>query len=321
MAAFGRDAAREAVLDDRRRHVDQLEQHAGQHEHHAAVRPEPQHRRRGAGRAVDDRADVALAAAGHAVAADRTRRAIPADSPVLFLTLSSHDAAAVADRRSTRRTCSAQRLSMVSGVAQVNVFGAQKFAVRVDVDPTQLAARQIGIDQVAHRRLPRRTRTGRPARCTDRSGTSSCRRGGQLMDADGYRPVVVAYRNGSPVRLEEVAHVYDGVENPRNGSWYNGVPTRLPGHPAPAGHEHRRGRGRASRRCCRSSRRSCPRRRQLAIRSDRSVPIRESVNDVKFTLLLTVFLVILVIFLFLRNSRPRSSPAWRCRSRSSARSR
>ena len=68
---------------------------------------------------------------------------------------------------------------------------------------------------------------------------------GQLMTAEQYRPIVVAYRNGSPVRLEEVAHVYDGVENPRNASWYNGKPAHLPRRPAPARHQH--GRGRRSR--------------------------------------------------------------------------
>ena len=75
-------------------------------------------------------------------------------------------------------TVLAQRLSMVSGVAGVNVFGAQKFAVRIDVDPTQLASRQIGIDQVAAGRSPAPTSTARPARCTARSATSSCRPAG-----------------------------------------------------------------------------------------------------------------------------------------------
>ena len=109
---------------------------------------EPRHRFRRAGRAVDDRARGTPAAARHAVAAvvpegESGRSADPVPDAQLA------DDAAVAGRSSTRRSVLAQRLSMVSGVAQVNVFGAQKFAVRIDVDPTQLAARQIGIDQVA----------------------------------------------------------------------------------------------------------------------------------------------------------------------------
>ena len=117
----------------------------------------------------------------------------------------------------------AQRLSMVSGVAGVNVFGAQKFAVRIDVDPTQLASRQVGIDEVAQAiaganvNRPTGTLFG-PQR------NFVVQTSGQLMNAEGYRPIPVAYRNGSPVRLSEVANVYDGVENPRNASWFNGTP-------------------------------------------------------------------------------------------------
>ena len=101
----------------------------------------------------------------------------PTDMPVLFLTLTSETLPmAQVDRYA--ETVLAQRLSMVTGVAQVNVFGAQKFAVRVDLDPTQLAARQIGIDQVSRRRSTGPTSTGRPARCSARTATSSCSRAG-----------------------------------------------------------------------------------------------------------------------------------------------
>ena len=146
----------------------------------------------------------------------------PSDMPVLFLTLSSETLPlAQVDRYA--ETVLAQRLSMVTGVAQVNVFGAQKFAVRVDLDPTQLAARQIGIDQVTQAingsnvNRPTGTLFGPNRNFVVQSS-------GQLMSAEQFRPIVVAYRNGNPVRLEEVARVYDGVENPRNGSWYNGKP-------------------------------------------------------------------------------------------------
>jgi HAE1 family hydrophobic/amphiphilic exporter-1 len=193
----------------------------------------------------------------------------------------------------------AQRLSMVSGVAGVNVFGAQKFSVRIDVDPTQLASRQIGIDQVAQAiagaNVNRPTGTLYGPKRNFVVQTS-----GQLMAAEEYRPIPVAYRNGSPVRLSEVANVYDGVENPRNASWYNGTPTiylaisRQPGTNTVQVVD-------AIKALLPELQKQLPAALELGIRSDRSVSIRESVEDVKFTLLLTVFLVVMVIFLFLRN--------------------
>src|SRR6476619_258776 len=146
----------------------------------------------------------------------------PADQPILFLTLSSKTMP-LSKLDEYAESVLAQRLSVVSGVAGVNVFGAQKFAVRSDVDPTQLASRQIGIDEIAQ--AVSTANVNRP------TGTLYgpqrnfvVQTSGQLMDAEDYRPIPVAYRNGSPVRLSEVANVYDGVENPRNGSWYNGTP-------------------------------------------------------------------------------------------------
>ena len=120
------------------------------------------------------------------------------------------------------------------------------------------------------------------------------------MSAEQYRPIVVAYRNGNPVRLEEVASVYDGVENPRNGSWYNGKPAlylgiqRQPGTNTVEVVD-------AVKELLPELQAQLPGAIQMTIRSDRSVSIRESVHDVKFTLVLTVVLVVLVIFLFLRN--------------------
>src|SRR5512136_2112124 len=123
----------------------------------------------------------------------------PADSPVLFLTLSSPTLPLSQLDRYAQNTL-AQRLSMVTGVAQVNVFGSQKFAVRIDADPMQLAARQIGIDQVATAIAT--ANVNRPTGTLygpDRNFVIQA--AGQLMSADDYAPIVVAYRNGSPVRL------------------------------------------------------------------------------------------------------------------------
>jgi HAE1 family hydrophobic/amphiphilic exporter-1 len=222
----------------------------------------------------------------------------PADSPVMFLTLSS-TTLKLSQVDQYAEQVLAQRLSMVSGVAQVNVFGAQKFAVRVDVDPTQLASRQIGVDQVASAiaganvNRPTGTLYGPDKNFVVQAS-------GQLMDADAYKPIVVAYRNGSPVRLSEVAHVYGGVENDKSISWYNNVPCiylaiqRQPGTNTVAVVD-------AIKALIPQLRSQMPPAIQLNIRSDRSIAIRDSVHDVKFTLILTVFLVILVIFLFLRN--------------------
>ena len=222
----------------------------------------------------------------------------PADAAILYLTLSS-STLPMPDVDRYAETVLAERLSTVDGVAQVNVFGAQKFAVRVDVDPTQLASRQIGIDQVAT--AISSANVNRPAGSlygTERNFVVQA--SGQLMDAAAYRPIVVAYRNGNPVRLEEVANVYDGVENPRSASWYNESRTiylsiqRQPNTNTVEVVD-------AIKTTLDQIKPQLPPAITLAIRSDRSVAIRESVNDVKFTLLLTVFLVVLVIFLFLRN--------------------
>jgi HAE1 family hydrophobic/amphiphilic exporter-1 len=222
----------------------------------------------------------------------------PAAASILFLTLSS-PTMPLPEIDRYAETVIAQRLSTVNGVAQVSVFGAQKFAVRVDVDPAQLASRKIGIDQVATAIAS--ANVNRPTGSLygpERNFVVEAT--GQLMNAEGYRPIVVASRNGSPVHLEDVATVYDGVEDPRSASWYNETPTiylavqRQPGTNTVAVVD-------AIKSVLGDLQRQLPPSLNLAIRSDRSVPIRESVSDVKFTLLLTVFLVVLVIFLFLRN--------------------
>jgi HAE1 family hydrophobic/amphiphilic exporter-1 len=222
----------------------------------------------------------------------------PADRSVLFLTLSSKTMP-LSEVDQYAEAVLAQRLSMVSGVAGVNVFGAQKFAVRIDVDPTQLASRQIGIDQVAE--AVSNANVNRP------TGTLFgpqrnfvVQTSGQLMDAANYRSIVVAYRNGSPVRLSEVANVYNGVENSRNASWFNGTPTiylaisRQPGTNTVEVVD-------GIKALLPQLKAQLPAALELGIRFDQSISIRDSVNDVKFTLLLTVFLVVMVIFLFLRN--------------------
>src|SRR5438045_534451 len=188
---------------------------------------------------------------------------------------------------------------MVSGVAQVQVFGQAKYAVRIDLDPRELAARGIGIDEVADAvqssnvTLPTGTMYGSQQ-------TYTVLANGQLMRAKAYGPMIVAYRNGNPVRLDEVAHVYDGIENDKSAAWFGGQRTiylaiqKQPGTNVVAVVD-------AVKALLPALREQLPAAVSLDIRNDRSIAIRESVHDVKVTLIVTVVLVVFVIFIFLRN--------------------
>jgi len=222
----------------------------------------------------------------------------PADFPILFLALSSPTLplSAVHDYADTFL---AQRISMVSGVAQVQIFGAQKYAVRAQLNPKALAVRSIGIDEVANAiangnvNLPTGILYGTHQAFTIEAS-------GKLNNAEAYRPLIVAYRNGSPVRLGELGRVIDSVENDKIASWYNTTRTiglaiyRQPGTNTVEVVD-------SIRDLLPSIRAQMPGSVNLNVLYDRSLSIRNSVNDVKFTLFLTMCLVVLVIFLFLRN--------------------
>jgi HAE1 family hydrophobic/amphiphilic exporter-1 len=222
----------------------------------------------------------------------------PADQPVLYMALSS-PTLPLYTVDEYAQTNLAQRISTISGVAQVTVFGSQKYAVRVQVDPRALAARGIGIDEVeqaivrANVNKPTGTLYG-PHQAVNVQAT------GQLTDAGAYRPLVVAYRNGSPVRLEEIGRVIDGVETDKVASWFNAeravvlAVQRQPGTNTIEVVD-------AIRALLPAFRTQLPASVSLNVVYDRSVAIRQSVHEVQFTLLLTIGLVVLVIFLFLRN--------------------
>ncbi len=222
----------------------------------------------------------------------------PADQPVIYLALSS-PTLPLYTVDEYAQTNLAQRISTISGVAQVTIFGSQKYAVRVQVDPRALAARGIGIDEVeqaiarANVNKPTGTLYG-PHQAVNVQAT------GQLMDAAAYRPLVVAYRNGSPVRLQEIGTVIDGVESDKVASWFNAeravvlAVQRQPGTNAIEVVD-------AVRALLPSFRQQLPAAVNLNVVYDRSVGIRESVHEVQFTLFLTIGLVIMVIFVFLRN--------------------
>jgi HAE1 family hydrophobic/amphiphilic exporter-1 len=226
----------------------------------------------------------------------------PADQPVLILGVNS-PTLKMSQVDEYAQTI-AQRISTVSGVAQVGFGGSQKYAVRVDVDPRRLAAHGIGFDEVAraissaNANLPTGTVFG-----TEQ--TYSVQADGQLYSAAAYAPTVIAYRQGRPIRLEQVAHVYDGVENDKMAAWSTsgGQPLtrtmvltiqKQPGSNTVAVVD-------AVKELLPTLRAQLPASVALSVRHDRSEGIRASVDDVKFTLVLTICLVVLVIFLFLRN--------------------
>jgi HAE1 family hydrophobic/amphiphilic exporter-1 len=222
----------------------------------------------------------------------------PADSPILYLALSS-PTMKLSDVDEAAETTIAQRVSMVSGVAQVQVYGSQKFAVRVQLDPNALATRQIGIDEVGNALKSGNTNTP-TGTLYGSSGTFTILSNGQRADAHQFGPMIVAYRNGAPVRLDELGRVIDSVQNDKTANWYNGdraivlAIQRQPGTNTVEVVD-------SIRKLLPQLEAHIPAAITVSTLYDRSVSIRASVNDVKFTLMLTIGLVIMVIFIFLRN--------------------
>ena len=230
------------------------------------------------------------------------RKVNPADSSIFYLTMTSATLP-LSEVNEYADTVIAPRISMVSGVAQVNVYGSQKYAVRVGLDPLKLASLKIGLDEIEQAlgawnvNLPTGGLQGE-------SQSFTILVSGQLYNAEAFRQLVVASRGGAPVRLSDIATVSDSVENDKVAAWFsnkqqttravilaiqrqpgtntievvNNISRQLP-----------------------SFRQQLPGSVELNVMYDRSSSIRESVAEVKFTLVLTIGLVILVIFLFLRN--------------------
>ncbi|HYP66655.1 MAG TPA: efflux RND transporter permease subunit [Thiobacillaceae bacterium] len=226
------------------------------------------------------------------------RKVNPADLPVYYLALTSQTLPLSAVDEYAE-TLLAQRISTVSGVAQVQVFGSQKYAVRAQLDPRALVAKGIGIDEVADAlaqhnvNLPTGTLYGERR-------TYTVQATGQLYDAAKFEPLIVAYRNGAPVRLGELGRVMDDVENNKLAAWFNGqrgivlAIQRQPGTNTIQVVD-------SIRALLPVFRAQIPPGVQMGVLYDRSQSIRDSVNDVQFSLLLALTLVVMVIFLFLRN--------------------
>ena len=230
----------------------------------------------------------------------------PADSPVIYLSLNS-DTLPLYQVDEFAETLLAEQIGTLPGVAQVQVFGAQKFAVRVQADPAALAAKGLTFDDLitavagANSNTPVGTLDGPHQGFTiEATGT--------LRHAADYRSVIVAYRNGAPVRLSDVATPVDSVENTKVAGWYNGrrgIVLAVLRQPDANTVE-----------VVDSVKSLLPRFRQqippsinLEVLNDRSVSIRQSVDDVQFTLMITVALVVAVIFVFLRNVTATIIPA------------
>src|SRR4051794_20730410 len=234
------------------------------------------------------------------------RKVNPGDFPVLFISLIS-PTLPMSTVDEYGQTILAQQISQLPGVAQVQVFGSQKFAVRIQVDPVAAAARSISLDDIrtvltkANSNTPVGTLAG-----PDRNVTLLA--SGAMRRAADYRPVVAAWRNGAPVRLSEIANVIDSVENDKVASWFNNeravvlaiqrqpdantvdvvdsVKARLP-----------------------QFRAQVPASISMETLLDRSISIRNAVADVQETLAIAFCLVILVIFLFLRSATATVIPA------------
>ena len=234
------------------------------------------------------------------------RKVNPANAPVLLLAMTSHTLPP-SQLDEYAQTQLAQRLSMIDGVADVHVYGATKYAVRISIDPDRLAAAGIGIDQVQQ--------AVTDANVNQATGTLygpsqqfQVRTQGQLLRAAPYNDIALAWRNGAPVRLGDVGRAYDGVQNDQVASWYKHDRSvllaiqRQPGTNTVEMIDRIKA-------VLPSFIAGLPPSVKLDVLYDRSQSIRSSVTDVQFTLLLAGVLVVLVIYLFLGNLSATLIPA------------
>jgi len=254
---------------------------------------------------------AAIASASRKLPAEMTtppsyRKVNPSDTPVLLLTLKSATLPLPTINEYVEINIG-QRVSTLPGVAQVFTYGSQKYAVRVQVDPDLLAIRGIGLDEVqkalaaASSNTPVGSLNGPQRAATLQANT-------ELMNASAYEPLIIAYRNGAPVRLGEVARTVDSVLNDKGANWFNG--TRAMSVPvlrqADANTVEVANRIKA---LLPAFRAELPEAIDIAVRNDFSVAIQAAVSDMQRTLVLAVILVVLVIFLFVRRLSATIIPA------------
>ena len=234
------------------------------------------------------------------------RKVNPADFPVFFLALTS-DTLPISTVNEYAETYLAQRISTITGVAQVQIFGQQKYAVRVQVNPSALASRGVSMNEVqqavatANVNLPTGTLYGK-----DRMFAVQAT--GQLYDAAAFRQIIVTYRNGSPVRVGEIGTVIDSVQSDKVAAWFKdkrGIVLAIQRQPGTNTIEVVD----AVKKLLPTFRAEVPPAIGIEILYDRTVMIRASVAEVEFTLLLALALVVMVIFVFLRNVPATLIPA------------
>jgi len=225
------------------------------------------------------------------------RKVNPADMPILFLSITS-PTLPLYTLNEYAETMIAQRISTVSGVAQVQVYGSQKYAVRIQIDPNALKSRGMGIDEVA--RAIRTANTNLPTGILyGRHRAFTVETTGQLNQAKEFNPVIISFRGGHPVRLQDVGRAIDSVEFDKAAAWFIDeramvlAVQRQPGTNTVEVAD-------AVKKLLPAFQAQLPGSVSLHLLYDRSESIRESVRDVKFTLVFALLLVVIVIFLFLR---------------------
>jgi multidrug efflux pump len=234
------------------------------------------------------------------------RKVNPADAPIMMLTLTSdkYDPGKLYDEASTVLQ---QKISQISGVGQVNVGGGALPSVRVEVNPTKLASYGLTMASIQSK-LSLQNSALAKGQITDGNITADILANDQISKAEDYRPLIIGYHNGAAIQLSDVADVIDSVQNIRNGGYLNGkrainiIIHREPG----ANIIDTNDRILAS---IPSMKASIPQGIDITVMLDRTTTIRASVHDVEWTLLLSIALVILVVFVFLRNVRATLIPA------------
>jgi HAE1 family hydrophobic/amphiphilic exporter-1 len=235
------------------------------------------------------------------------RKVNPGEFSIIFVTLTS-PSMALSELNSYAENLISPTLSTLPGVAQISVAGQKRFAVRVRAKPDALAARNLTMDELAN--AIRAANANTPVGTLDgKRQTLTIQANRQLTRAADFRPLIVAtLPNGSTVRLEDVADVEDSVESVKTASWSNGEPSialfiqRQPGANTVAAID-------AIKAALPSVLAQMPKSVDLQIQLDRSISIRDSIHDVKITLGITAFLVVLVIYLFLRRPSATIIPA------------
>lgn len=235
------------------------------------------------------------------------RKVNPGDIPILFIALSSKTLPLYTVDEYAENII-ARRISMVSGVAQVMVFGSQIYAPHVQVDPRKLASYGIGIDQVAT--AVQQANVNLPCGTLYGPDTAyNIMANGQLFNAQAFAPLIVTYKDGSPIRLQDIGRVVDSVQTDKVASWYNGnravvlAVQRQPGTNTIQIVD-------SIKKMMPTFRAILPDAVNLEILFDRSISIRHSVEDVQRTLVITVGLVILVVMLSLGSASTTVIASW-----------